>query len=109
MSPKPTSQAGRWRCTKKPVETLSKSCQSCQQDPNNIISATFPPGGYVTEVNPSSEASQEALRRQSELRGQKLRNLPRKWSTDEPLEAPGPGGVLDVRALTPGLQIVYIV
>mmetsp|Transcript_2451 Transcript_2451/g.5595 ORF Transcript_2451/g.5595 Transcript_2451/m.5595 type:complete len:639 (+) Transcript_2451:2300-4216(+) len=49
-------------------------------------------GGYVTEVNPSSEASQEALRRQSELRGQKLRNLPRKWSTDEPLEAPGPGG-----------------
>jgi len=47
-------------------------------------------GGYVTEVNTSGTDTEDSLRRQSELRGQQLMNLPRSWANKEQdLEAPG--------------------
>lgn len=54
------------------------------------LSLTNSPGGYTTEVTKISY--EEALRRQSELRGQKLRSLPKSWEEQgPPPEAPGIG------------------
>jgi len=46
----------------------------------------------VTEVSAQDARAEDSLRRQSELSGQRLRNLPKSWTEKgPPPEAPGFG------------------